>query len=111
MHQLIEQNKQAIFELCHKHHVESLSLFGSVVQPKIFNKNSDVDVLVAFKMEELSLEEYTDAYFQLTFDLEDLLKRPIDMTTERSLSNPYFMKELDNTKVLLFDAKAIVNGK
>ena len=110
MHQLIKQNKQAIFDLCRKHHVATLSLFGSVVQPKKFNKDSDVDVLVAFKMEELSLEAYTDAYFQLTFDLEDLFKRPIDITTERSLSNPYFIKELERTKVLLFDAKTVANG-
>lgn len=111
MHQIIKQHKQAILNLCHKHHVARLSLFGSVLQSKKFKKDSDVDILVSFKIKQLSLEAYTDAYFQLTFDLEDLLKRSIDITTERSLSNPYFIQELERTKVVLFDAKAIANGQ
>ena len=106
MNDLIENNKEKIFDLCEKNHVQSLYLFGSITDPARFYDNSDIDLLVSFKMDEISLEEYTDAYFNLAFALEGLLGRTIDLTTERSVSNPYFKEELDNTKVLLFDSLA-----
>ena len=70
MNKLIENNKQAIFDLCDKNHVKSLYLFGSITDSNKFNNESDIDILVAFNMNQLSLEDYTDCYFNLIFELE-----------------------------------------
>lgn len=110
MNQLIATNKEAIFDLCEKNHVESLYLFGSITDAAKFNSSSDIDILVSFDMTKISLEEYTEAYFNLTFELEDLLGRKIDIVTERSVVNPYFKAELDKTKVLLFHSLAEIDG-
>lgn len=55
------------------------------------------------------METYTDSYFGLLFALEELLGREVDLTTERSVKNPHFKKELEATKALFFDSSE-VNG-
>ena len=65
-------------------------------------KKSDVDILISF--DNLSIEQYTDNYFDLHYKLESLFNRKIDLLTERSLSNPYFIKALEQTKKLVYAA-------
>ncbi len=43
----IEVPQQQLAELCHRHHIQRLSLFGSVLRDD-FGPDSDVDVLVEF---------------------------------------------------------------
>ena len=76
-------------------------VFGSACTDK-FNKNSDIDILVAFK--DISIEKYTDNYFELHYKLEQLFGRKIDLLTENSLSNPYLIKSIEETKQLLYAA-------
>ncbi|MEM9888211.1 MAG: nucleotidyltransferase domain-containing protein [Bacteroidota bacterium] len=109
MHSITKENRVAISEVCERNHVASLHFFGSILDHSRFNEDSDIDILVAFK-ETLSLEDYTDCYFNLIFDLEDLLGRNIDITTERSLSNPYFIAELERTKVLFYQAQPLLSS-
>jgi len=68
-----------------------------------------VDVLVSFQ-EHISMEEYTESYFQLLFSLEDILEKEVDIITERSVKNPYFRRELEETKVLFYDSFSQVHG-
>ena len=104
MHEIIEQHKDLIHHLCVQNNVHTLHFFGSITEPERFHKESDIDILVSFDLNELSPEEYTDSYFSLQFGLEDLLGRTVDITTERSINNPFFQEELDRTKVLFYDA-------
>jgi len=73
--------------------------FGSVCTDK-FNNNSDIDFLISF--EDISYEQYTDNYFDLHYKLQDLFNRRIDLLTENSLSNPYFINGVDRTKQLIY---------
>lgn len=109
MDPIIEKNKAAIQKICEDNNIRSLHFFGSIVDSERFSEDSDIDVLISFN-EGISLDEYTDCYFRLLFALEELLDREIDITTERSIKNPYFKEELDNTKVLFFDSLSAVNG-
>lgn len=109
MNSLIENNRIAIRQTCEENNVRSLYFFGSIVKARKFRSDSDIDILVSFK-DGITLEEYTDSYFRLLFELEELLSRKIDITTERSVKNPYFRKELDKTKVLFYDSLMEVNG-
>jgi predicted nucleotidyltransferase len=76
-------------------------VFGSVCTDK-FNDNSDIDILISF--DNISIDKYTDNYFDLHYKLEDLFGRKIDLLTDKSLSNPYFIKELEQTKQLIYAA-------
>ncbi len=73
--------------------------FGSVCTDK-FNDSSDIDLLISF--DNLSIEQYTENYFDLHYKLQDLFKRRIDLLTENSLSNPYFIKGIEQTKQLIY---------
>jgi len=87
--------------LCNTYNVKSMYVFGSVCTDK-FNDNSDIDILISF--ETLSIDQYTDNYFDLHYKLQDLFGRKIDLLTEKSLSNPYFIKGLEQTKQLIYAA-------
>jgi predicted nucleotidyltransferase len=75
--------------------------FGSVCTDN-FKEDSDIDFLIAF--DDLSFDQYTDNYFELHYKLQDLFNRQIDLLTENSLSNPYFIKGIEQTKQLIYAA-------
>jgi len=75
--------------------------FGSVCTDN-FKEDSDIDFLIAF--DDLSFDQYTDNYFELHYKLQDLFNRQIDLLTVNSLSNPYFIKGIEQTKELIYAA-------
>ena len=79
-----------------------MNVFGSAVSGD-FNEDSDIDMLISFS-DNLSVEEYTENYFTLHYKLRELFNREIDIVTERSLSNPYFIKSINKTKSLIYEA-------
>ena len=101
MQKIIEDKLNALKNLCKTYDVKSLYVFGSVCTEN-FNDNSDIDILIAFK--DISIEKYTDNYFNLHYKLEELFKRKIDLLTENSLSNPYLIESIEETKKLLYAA-------
>ncbi len=102
MNSIIENNKLAIDKLCQENKVEKLYVFGSVLNES-FNENSDIDFIISFD-ESIPLLSYSDYFFNVLFGFEDLFKREIDLITERSLYNPYFIKELNDTKQIIYAA-------
>lgn len=102
MHPIIENNKYSIEKLCKENKVEKLYIFGSVLTDK-FTEKSDLDFIVAFD-KSLELLDYADNYFDFLFSLEKLFKREIDLISEKSLQNPYFIEELNKTKQLVYAA-------
>ena len=46
--------------------------------------------------------EYADCYFNLKFDLQDLLNRPIDLLENKAVRNKYLRQEIDNSKQLIY---------
>lgn len=100
MNSIIKDNKISIDKLCRKNKVEKLYVFGSVLNEN-FNENSDIDFLVKFK-DNIPLLEYGDNYFELLFAFEDLFNKKIDLISQKSLKNPYFIQEVNDTKQLLY---------
>ncbi|WP_186755652.1 nucleotidyltransferase family protein [Echinicola salinicaeni] len=98
---IIKNNKQALTALCQNYGVKTMHIFGSASTDQ-FNESSDIDILVSFK--EMSIEQYTDNYFNLHEDLEKLFSRKVDLITERSLSNPFFIEGVEKTKQLFYAA-------
>ena len=101
MNALIENQLQKIRDLCYEHQVETLHVFGSVLSED-FSVESDIDILIQFQ--EMSHEQYAEYYFSLHEKLEQLFGRKVDLLTQRSLSNPYFIAKVERTKKLLYAA-------
>jgi predicted nucleotidyltransferase len=101
MSNMIETYKNELKSLCEKYDVKIMYVFGSAVTSD-FSESSDVDILISFK--DISFEKYTDNYFQLHDALVNLFQRKVDLITERSLSNPYFIESIEKTKQLLYAA-------
>lgn len=101
MQGLIKDKLKDLKKLCQDYHIKTMHLFGSVCTDK-FNDESDIDLLISFK--DISIDKYTDNYFELHYKLEKLFNRKIDLLTENSLSNPYFIESIEETKQLLYAA-------
>lgn len=96
---LIELNIDKIAALCKKYKVSRLWVFGSILTPR-FNDNSDVDFSVEFKYD--LIDDLFVIFFDFIEELQTLLGRKVDVVDETAISNRYFRKELDATKVLIY---------
>jgi predicted nucleotidyltransferase len=96
---LLDQHINQIKLLCDRSRVKSLFAFGSVLTDR-FKKDSDVDFIVDIDADDPL--EYSDKYFELKFSLESLLNRKIDLVEQRAVKNPYFINEVNKTKVLVY---------
>lgn len=101
MNSIISDNIQVLTELCRRYDIKKMYLFGSACSGR-FGDDSDIDILISFK--DISAEKYTDNYFELHYKLEELFNRKIDLVTEKSLSNPYFIESVEETKQLVYAA-------
>lgn len=102
MQPLLEHRKEALKSICQALKIQKLYAFGSVVSDR-FREDSDIDFLISFS-DQLSVEEYTENYFALHDKLRALFHRDIDIVTERTLSNPYFIESINETKELIYEA-------
>lgn len=100
MHPIIKNQLNAIKELCKQYKVKSLYSFGSV-NTSTFNEKSDIDFLIDFEPD-ISIEDYTDNFFFLREKFSNLFKRDIDLVTRRSLSNPFFIQDVEQSKLLIY---------
>ena len=97
LHITIDQER--LGDLCRRHDVARLSLFGSVMRQD-FGPQSDVDVLVEFAPSaQIGLLDL--ARFQL--ELSELLARDVHVSTPGSLSR-YFRQDVMNSAVPVYVA-------
>ncbi len=99
MNPILKHNLEAVRKLCEKYHVSKMYAFGSI-SSESFNDESDLDFLVSFRP--MDYGDYTDNYFMLAKELEQLFQRDVDLVTENSLSNPYFIKMVERTKLPVY---------
>ena len=95
----LKDHIEQINKLCSAHDVKSLFAFGSVVAGNL-KAESDIDLLVAIDNEDPLA--YADNYFALKFQLEDILKRPVDRLEDKAIKNPFLKQQIDKTKVLVY---------
>lgn len=100
IHKSFEPYLPQIIAIFQKHEIENACVFGSVVTNR-FNEQSDVDFLVNIK-QGLDPVEAGAHLWDLYYELKDLLNREVDVLTERSLKNPYFIKEINQTKFPIY---------
>ncbi len=102
---IIEKHKQALVELCKKHHVKTLYVFGSALRED-FNEESDMDFSVVYNDIDVLKDPlvYGKNAWDFTFALEKEFKRHVDLISEEAIKNRFFKMELDLTKQLLYAA-------
>ena len=90
-----------IISLFEKHKIKDAYLFGSAITGEFDEEKSDVDFLVNF-IDGVDPLEKGELLWSLRFSLEDNLNRPIDLITETSLKNPYFIEEINEKKMKIY---------
>ncbi len=95
----ITSNIDQIKKLCNLYNVRSLFAFGSITTNK-YQTNSDIDLVV--DIDSSNPITYSNNYFSLKFQLEQLLNRKIDLLEQKAIKNPYLKKQIDQTKVLVY---------
>lgn len=92
----------AVADLCAKHRVRRLALFGSGTTGEADSqKSSDLDFLAEFRP--MSPRDHAESYFGLMEDLQRLLGVPIDLIERGAIRNPYLEEVVRSTQVVLFE--------
>lgn len=99
MVELIHDKLNELNALCQRYQVRRLFVFGSILTPR-FNADSDIDFAVDF--DNVNIENLFDNYCNLHDALSDLFQRPIDLVENAGVRNPYFHRELLNTRQLIY---------
>ncbi|HPM90546.1 MAG TPA: nucleotidyltransferase domain-containing protein [Tenuifilaceae bacterium] len=99
MNNIISLHIDQIKRLCELNKVRALFAFGSVTTEK-FSADSDIDFVV--DIDENDPISYSDKYFNLKFQLEEILKRQIDLLEQKAIRNKYLKSEIERTKVQIY---------
>lgn len=97
MSNIVEQNLLQIQNIMRRYGVQSAYAFGSAVK-NTMHADSDVDFLIKFPPD-MHYETYADNYFALAHELEDLLKKRVELLAEETLSNPYLIESINSHKM------------
>jgi predicted nucleotidyltransferase len=101
LNDLIEARRQELTEICKKYGVERLHVFGSAATGRFVEASSDLDFVVEMA-DRQPTGSYADRYLGLAEELERLFRRHVDIITEESVRNPYFRRELEATRQLVY---------
>ncbi len=99
----IQQKSCQFSNLCQSHNVKMLYAFGSSISDQFDEQTSDIDLLV--EIDESDPVERGEKLISLWDRLEEFFDRKVDLLTESSLKNPILKKNIERTKVLLYDGR------
>lgn len=100
---LVEDRVEEVKEICRRHGVERLDLFGSAAGRDFDPDGSDLDFVVSF--ERRDPPALFDRYFGLKEDLEGLFERGVELVMEGAAAkNPRFAESVAETRVPLYAA-------
>ena len=102
MHPIVKDKLEALKDLCLKHRVERLDVFGSAARDDFDPESSDLDFLVEF--ESMSPVDHADSFFGLLEDLERLFGRRIDLLESEPIENPYLRRSIETSRKVLYEA-------
>lgn len=87
--------------LCRTHNVKSLYAFGSATTANFDYNKSDIDLLVEIDVPDPI--ERGEKLMSLWDTFEIFFQRKVDLLTNSSLRNPYLIKDIESTKILIYD--------
>ncbi len=102
MKEILEAQRGALQQLCEKHRVRRLELFGSAARGDSDPERSDLDFVAEFR--EMSPAEHADAFFGLQEALEHVFQRSVDIIELSAVKNPYFLRAIAGDRVVMYAA-------
>lgn len=96
----IETLKENLPELCKKYQIAYVDAFGSVARSEQ-NSESDIDLIIEFS--EPRKKDISSRFFGFLHELEDTYNQKVDLLTEQSLKNPYLKKEIDKSRIRIYE--------
>ena len=101
---VLADRQPEVSRLCVRFGVQRLELFGSAASEGDFDPStSDLDFIVAFR-EDQDLGPWLQNYFAFRDGLSELLGYPVDLVMSSAMKNPYFVREANRTRRLLYGA-------
>jgi len=100
---LIIQSRDAIEQLCQRFNVSRLEVFGSAADGTFDPDRSDVDFLIEF-LPGQDLGPWLAHYFDFKAELESLLGKRVDLVMPKAMKSPFFIREANRTRQLLYAA-------
>lgn len=98
--ELIEVHQAALAELCRRFGVDRLYVFGSAASGDL-RPSSDVDLVVSMA-DRLPTGTYADRFLDFAEAVEALLGRRVDLVSEQAIRNPFFRREVEATRQLVY---------
>lgn len=89
--------------LCQNYNVIYLYAFGSSTTEHFDSEKSDVDLLIEISSKDPI--ERGEKLMSLWDSLEIFFRRRVELITDSSIKNPYLRKNIDFTKILIYDGK------
>lgn len=103
MSPVINEHKNSLAEQCRRFGVRRLEVFGSAARGDFDAAKSDLDFIVSFA--DKTPGTYADRYLDFATAVEGLLGRRIDLLTERCIRNPYFRREVEAARQIVYDER------
>ena len=102
MHPAIADKREELAELCRRHDVARLEIFGSAARAVDFDPHSsDADFLVKFRrINNRTLRQY----FDFADALRQALGRPVDLIESGAVRNPYLQAAINKSRQLIYAA-------
>ena len=100
---LIEEQREAVADLCRRFGVRKLELFGSAATGAFDANQSDLDFIVEFPPE-YDFGPWLSRLSQFEQSLTKLFGRRVDLISPSALNNRWFRREADRARVTLYDA-------
>ena len=104
MQDFILAQREQIAELCRRHHVLRLSIFGSAARDDFDPATSDVDLIVDFDLGRIPPGTYVSNKIAFHDELTRHLQRRVDLLTWKSVKNPYLLEEIKQFNEELYAA-------
>ena len=99
MVRVIDEHREELEDLCRRHYVKKLYVFGSVTTGD-FHKASDIDFLVEFS-DDVGPKRF-DNFFEMQRALAELFGRAVDLVEPGGLRNPHFMRRVNQTREQIY---------
>ncbi len=89
--------------LCQENKVKKLYAFGSATRTEFNEDLSDIDLLI--EIEDPDPIEKGEKLLKIWDNLEKFFGRRVDLVTSSSLKNPILIKNIEATKILIYDGE------
>ncbi len=104
--QSIQHSPEEFVAICKSFDIQSLYAFGSSVRDDFDEESSDIDLLIEMSTQDpITKGEQIMAIWDR---FESFFKRKVDLLTSSSIKNPFLKKNIEFSKVLIYDGKELV---